>query len=173
MFAQLKVLAVSATLASAWIPASAAERPPEGYWLVKDHGFTVRIASCGGSLCGELVGLNQSPRPDRLRLDAKNPDASKRVRPLCGLQLFGSFTPSAREEAKWEGGWIYNPQDGRTYTSELRRIDADTITVRGFVLGGLLGRNLTLVRQPRPGDLCEKPERLAVRDNVGADPVAE
>ena len=159
-----KLALAAAALAAAVFstPTVGADHPsPEGYWLVKDHGFTVHIRNCGRSFCGELAGLNKGRRPDHLRLDAKNSDPQKRDRPLCGIEVFGNFKPS-QEAGKWDGGWIYNPDDGRTYSSEVKFLDANTMKVRGFVLGGLIGRDLTLIRHPTPANLCQMPERFAV-----------
>ena len=134
----------------------------EGLWLVRGEDFLVRVTSCRDGLCGVLAGLDESPRPDHLRLDAKNSDPAKRARPLCGLPVFGGFEPAPEDTAKWQGGWIYNPDDGRTYAGDIQLVDANTLRVRGSVLGGLLGRTLTLIRQAPPFDLCEAPERFAV-----------
>jgi uncharacterized protein (DUF2147 family) len=155
----LAAVALAAVLST---PSTAADTPsPEGYWLVKDHGFTVRIRNCGHSFCGELAGLNKGRRPDHLRLDAKNSDPDKRDRPLCGVELFGNFK-RASSPGKWEDGWVYNPDDGRTYASEVTFVDENTMRVRGSVLGGLIGKNITLVRHPNPANLCSTPERFAV-----------
>jgi uncharacterized protein (DUF2147 family) len=136
---------------------AATEASPEGYWLTK--GFVVRISQCGSAFCGELVGLNRSSRPDDVRLDSRNKDPSQRTRPLCGMDLLGDFQPSKREAGKWEGGWIYNPDDGKTYSSEVRLQGPNTLKARGYFLVPLLGRDITLVRESSPTARCPGADR--------------
>jgi uncharacterized protein (DUF2147 family) len=137
----------------AMAPLHAAPKPsPEGYWLT--NGFVVRISQCGTSFCGELVGLNRSDRPDAVRLDGRNKDLGQRTRPLCGIDLLGGFRPSKREANKWEGGWIYNPDDGKTYSSEVRLQGPNMLKARGYVLVPLFGRDITLLRESTPTARC-------------------
>jgi uncharacterized protein (DUF2147 family) len=132
---------------------AAADASLEGYWLTK--GFVIHISRCGEAYCGELVGLNKNRRPDDMRLDRHNKDASQRDRPLCGIDLFGGFRPSNREAGKWEGGWIYNPDDGKTYSSEVRTEGPNTLKARGYVLVPVIGRDITLVRESHPTVRCQ------------------
>ena len=124
----------------------------EGYWVTS--GFVVRISRCPEGLCGELAGLDQRAGADADRLDRRNADRSKRLRPLCGIDLFGEFKPSKAEIGKWEGGWIYNPEDGRTYKSEMRLVNPNTIKARGYVLAKLFGRDITREREKQEGRRC-------------------
>jgi uncharacterized protein (DUF2147 family) len=142
------VLAVAAT----GVSRAAADASPEGYWRTK--GFVVHISRCGVAFCGELVGLTVSKRADALRLDSRNKDPSQRSRPLCGIDLLGDFRPSKGDAAKWEGGWIYNPDDGKTYSSEVRLQGANTLKARGYVLIPLLGKDITLVRENEATARC-------------------
>jgi uncharacterized protein (DUF2147 family) len=150
----LPAAAAVALLAALWgAPGRAAsEVSPEGYWLTK--GYLVHITRCGPAFCGQLAGLRTSNRPDSARLDSRNKDSSKRSRPLCGIALFGDFRPSPREAGKWEGGWIYNPDDGRTYSSEARLQSPDRLKVRGYIGLPLIGRDLILVRAQEPAPRC-------------------
>ena len=76
---------------------------PEGTWLSEDGGTKVRLANCGGKLCGTVVWLNQpidaatgKPKTDKL-----NPDPAKRARPLLGLQVVNGLAASGPD--KWSG----------------------------------------------------------------------
>jgi uncharacterized protein (DUF2147 family) len=125
-----------ATVATFTLPA-VAQQSPEGYWVDKDNSFVVQVYRCGNELCGQLVGL--------IAEDLNRRD--KRGRPWCGLPVLGELKASTRETGKWEGGWIFNPEDNRTYRSEARLIGSDRLRLRGSVLGGLFGENLDLVRE--------------------------
>jgi uncharacterized protein (DUF2147 family) len=145
-------IAVFTIVAAAWsVPAQGS---PEGLWADEDNSFIIEVARCGERLCAEIVGLQPE---DENKLDTKNTDRSKRDRPWCGLDVMGNLKPSTREPGKWEGGWIYNPEDGRTYSSEVRLDGANRLRVRGSVLGGLLGKNLNLYRAGAVTNRCREP----------------
>jgi uncharacterized protein (DUF2147 family) len=124
-----------------------------GYWVTEDRAWTVHIARCGGGFCGKIVGLGASPRADVLRTDSQNPDVTKRSATLCGLRVLGGFVPS-RKAGAWEGGWIYNPENGKTYTSVMEFEGGGILKVRGYVLIPLFGRNETLTRVSAPARRC-------------------
>lgn len=132
---------------------SAGPISPAGYWVTEDRAWTVRIAGCGVGFCGRIAGLGASPRADVLRKDIQNPDVTKRSAALCGLPVLGGFVPSSKAGV-WEGGWIYNPQNGKTYQSVMEFQGGDTLKVRGYVLIPLFGRNETLTRVSAPARRC-------------------
>jgi uncharacterized protein (DUF2147 family) len=127
---------------------------PVGFWVTEDGNWVVQISPCNGEFCGQLVVLSKSHRPDAVRLDARNPDPAKRHRPLCGLRLLGGFTPSDDSPGKWQGGWVYDPENGETYSSHMWLAGPDTLKIRGFVLTPWLGRNETLKRETNPIKHC-------------------
>jgi uncharacterized protein (DUF2147 family) len=49
--------------------------------------------------------------------DLNNPDPALQTRTILGLPLITGFKPNGA--GKWNGGKIYNPQDGKTYNSKL------------------------------------------------------
>jgi uncharacterized protein (DUF2147 family) len=128
-----------------------------GFWVTEDGHWVVQISPCNGKFCGQLVVLSKSHRPDTVRLDARNPNPTKRSRPLCGLRLLGGFRPSADNTEKWEGGWVYDPQNGKTYSSHMWLDGPDTLKIRGYVLTTWFGRNETLKRMANPIKLCSAP----------------
>ena len=123
--------------------AAQAQSSPEGYWIDEDNSFVVEVSRCGERFCGEIVGLSPD---DASRRDVNNSDKSKRQRSWCGLDVMGNLKQSS-EAGKWEGGWIYNPKDGKTYSSEMRLEGPDRLKVRGYVLGPMFGKNLNLYRE--------------------------
>ena len=143
---------------------SAAASPPDtadqatlvGFWVTEDGDWVVQISPCNGEFCGQLVVLSKSHRPDAVRLDAKNPNPAERNRPLCGLELLGGFTPSDGQPEKWKGGWVYDPENGKTYSSHMWLDGPDTLKVRGYILTTLLGRNETLKRETNPIKHCSR-----------------
>lgn len=117
---------------------------PQGVWLI-DGKAAVQIFDCGGLLCGRILWL-QTPRDaqDQLSRDRHNPDPALRQRRLCGLTILWGLREAGPN--RWEGGWFYNPDDGKTYsvTAELR--SADLIVARIYSGLRIFGQTKSLFR---------------------------
>ena len=112
--------------------AAAAAAAPDtaiGRWRTESKNGIVEIARCGASLCGKLVSSDGITANPTIK-DVKNKDAAQRGRPLKGLQMLGGFK---WEGDAWNGGTIYNPEDGKTYSAKISMIDANTLKLRGCV----------------------------------------
>ena len=111
---------------------------PFGNWLTEDGKATVRIANCGGALCGTIIALKEAndPKTGRPKIDENNADASLRGRPMIGVQIVLGMKPSGTAN-KW-AGQVYNAEDGKTYSGSLTLQDANTIKLEGCILGGLV-----------------------------------
>jgi uncharacterized protein (DUF2147 family) len=48
--------------------------------------------------------------------------------------------------AEWKGGWILDPNNGKTYRCSIKMTGEDEITVRGFIGISLIGRSETWKR---------------------------
>lgn len=113
--------------------AAAAAMSPDvalGRWRTETRNGIVEVERCGASICGKLLssdGLRANPN----MLDSKNKDVSLRGRRLMNLQFLGGFTRGDRE---WDGGTIYNGDDGGTYKATVTPIDADHLKVRGCIV---------------------------------------
>ena len=69
----------------------------------------------------------------------------------------GGFMPSKRADGDWTGGWIYDPDHGKTYSGVISAIDADSVRLRGYVGIPLFGRTLILHRETGPAMRCSPP----------------
>ena len=96
-----------------------------GDWITADRSAVVRIAPCGGSLCGRIVRVLTSGAPTT---DAHNPDRTLRGRPLVGLTVLSGFTPAGA------GGRAYDPKSGNSYRTTLRLNADGSLRVTGCVL---------------------------------------
>jgi uncharacterized protein (DUF2147 family) len=110
-------------------PAFAAS--PKGDWLVEDKSAIVRIDSCGSALCGTIVWTKKEGG-----VDDNNPDPAKRNRPIIGLQILLGMKPAS--EGRFDGD-IYNPENGKIYTSHMWLKGDDALRIEGCVLGFLCG----------------------------------
>lgn len=150
----LSAILFAAYLAYAGSASTAVQSSLVGFWVIGDGNWVVEITACPSGFCGQLVGLKKSPKPNALRMDAHNPDPAKRDTPLCGLLLMGSFKPSKDEWGKWEDGWVYDPQNGETYSGRMWLDGPDRLKVRGYVLIPLFGRSETFTRETGPINRC-------------------
>jgi uncharacterized protein (DUF2147 family) len=125
----------AALLGSIHLPAFAAD--PIGTWLTEEGKATVRVTDCGGALCGTIIALKEpnDPATGKPKVDKNNVDASKRSRPIVGVQLVTGLKPAGAN--KWTGQ-IYNPEDGKTYNANVTLQNANAITVQGCILGGVI-----------------------------------
>ncbi len=110
---------------------------PTGLWVDKDGG-TIRIQACGSDLCAVIASVKPSldPATGGPRTDKNNVDASKRNRPLVGVEVLSSMRASALR--KWSGQ-LYDVDRGRTFSGSLIEIDPNTIRIEGcalFICGG-------------------------------------
>jgi uncharacterized protein (DUF2147 family) len=144
----LLLAALALTAPASGAPASEDSRQIRGLWVdhreVDQRKVAVWIEDCDDLLCGRIYWLNKplsaggQPKRDRL-----NPDAALRDRPLCGLTVLTGFRQV--EEGTWSGR-IYNPNDGRTYSSTMRLEPDGSLGIRGYVGLTLFGKTVVWVR---------------------------
>lgn len=126
--------------------AAAAAPSPVGYWLIQDGSAVVRIEESGGRLSGRTVWMKDPKGPDgKPLLDEKNPDSAKRGRQRLGLEVLWGFGPPNAKGLS-EGGQVYNPRDGKTYSGTITLVGTDRLELRGYVLVTLIGKTQTWTR---------------------------
>ncbi len=106
-------------------------------------GSVVRIEACGSAVCAKIVKLPPNPPST---MDAHNPDAALRNRPLCGLNIGTGFTRT--DDGHLEGGRIYDPVSGKSYKGTITA-DGDEMKLRGYIGVSLFGRSETWQRVAR------------------------
>ena len=104
-----------------------AAQPIAGRWLTDGGKAVVSIGRCGAQLCGRVERVLRAP-PGAPRTDAHNPDPALRTRPIVGVAILSGFSENGDE---WRGR-IYNPEDGRSYKSIVRR-EGDALKVKGCI----------------------------------------
>lgn len=137
-------LAASVVLAVLALGSAAAETPapdsPIGRWLSESKRGVIDIYPCGDKLCGKLVWMIEPMRNGAPAVDENNPDAGLRQRPLCGLVMLADFHQV--EPDKWDGGWIYDPDSGKTYQA-MFTLDGKELQLRGYLINPYFGRTQT------------------------------
>jgi uncharacterized protein (DUF2147 family) len=133
--------------------APAAAAAPQGVWLTEDGDGAVEIFDCGERLCGRIVWQRSALRADGSPdIDDRNPDPALRQRPICGLQIIGGL--AATDPATWNGGWVYDPDSGKTYHVKLTMESADGLRLRGYIGVPLLGESQLWRRARADLPLC-------------------
>ncbi len=116
-----------------------------GKWLTASGDAQIQIYQVSGKFSGKIVWLKKpNDSTGKPETDDKNPDSSIAKRPILGLEMLKGFTYS--DEGVWEGGSIYDPKTGKTYSCKISMVDNNKIYVRGFVGISLLGRTETWSR---------------------------
>lgn len=109
-------------------PITAAE-PIDGLWTTADRSGQVRVGVCGATRCGRLVKFLVVPPQGIDQRDVNNPAPALRSRRLLGTPILSGFKSDG---SRWTGT-IYDPRNGKSYRSLLRRKDASTLEVKGCI----------------------------------------
>jgi|SRR5581483_8005462 uncharacterized protein (DUF2147 family) len=105
-----------------------------GLWYDQSGRGAIEITNCGANLCGRLVWLK----------DDKNVKA-------CGTQIIGNVKPVA--DGKWDGGWIYDPEDDAKYSVEITAM-GDKLKVMGYQGSKFLSETMIWKRAPSELKRC-------------------
>ncbi len=134
-----KILILSLGVIFSIAPAMA-QGAPAGWWMDQSGRAGIVISACGNDLCGKIEWLKvPRDKAGRPKTDIHNSNAALKSRLLCGLPILGDFTPDG--QGGWQNGWIYDPQNGKTYRSVMHLAADGTLHVRGYVGIPLLGRS--------------------------------
>lgn len=123
-----------------------------GKWWNEEKDAQIEIYACDGKYCGKIIWLKEPHYPandpegmgGQPKADRKNPDPAKRGRPILAFNLVWGFTYAG--ENLWEGGFIYNPREGKTYKCKMTLETPDRLKVRGFMGIALIGKTNTWTR---------------------------
>ena len=125
-----------------------AQATPTGLWKTiddetKQEKSLVRITESNGVYGGRIEKLlNPQMKPDAV-CDKCSDD--RKDKPVLGLTIIKGVKQNADDKAKWDGGEILDPNNGKTYKVRLTPVDGGkTLEVRGFI--GPFYRNQTWTR---------------------------
>ena len=118
-----RTAALAGLFAAAALPAQAGDIL--GNWQRSDGTSHIRMAPCGGAVCGHVTWL-------------KNPNSPSHI----GQRVFSGMTPNGNG---WSGS-AFNPEDGRTYSGSAT-VSGSRMVTQGCVLGGLICKSVTWIRQ--------------------------
>jgi len=115
-----------------------------GVWLNEEKDAKVEIYKTGDKYFGKIVWGKNIYEPDGKteRTDIKNPDPKLRSRSLVNLVILTNFK---YDDGEWEGGKIYDPKSGKTYSCVMR-FKGNTLEIKGYIGITLLGRTTVWTR---------------------------
>jgi uncharacterized protein (DUF2147 family) len=120
---------------------------PLGFW--KNDDATFEIFADRGKLSGKVIAMREPRTPEgKDKTDIRNPDPSKRERPIIGLVFMSGFTQ--KSDTHWENGTIYDPKTGHTYSCFMDLDGTEKIKMRGFLGISLIGRTEVWTRASDP-----------------------
>lgn len=96
-----------------------------GVWLNPENKSHTEFYKCGDGLCAKIV-----KNVDGQKTDDKNPDASKKSRPIVGLVIMQGAKKTGAN--KW-AGTLYNRADGKSYSGTLTVKSKDVVELSGCV----------------------------------------
>lgn len=116
-----------------------------GVWLSGSGKAHIKITKYGDKYGGKIVWLKEPKRADgSVKKDDKNPDKNKQGNTILGLNNLLGFTYNG--DNTYEGGSIYDPENGKTYKCVMTLDGLNTLKVRGYVGVQMLGRTDTWTR---------------------------
>ncbi|WP_241656491.1 DUF2147 domain-containing protein [Sphingomonas oligophenolica] len=108
--------------------ANIAADPVFGTWRNPKGTLTVETAPCrnGGALCGAIVWAS-----DKARADAR----AAGVATLIGTQLLSDYHRTG--QGNWSGT-VYIPDMGRSFSSRIKQVSPETLTISGCLIHGFI-----------------------------------
>ena len=103
-----------------------------GIWVPAKGTSQVRIFKATN---GKFYGKVEWLETEKDKLDVNNPDVSQRDKKILGLMILKDFSYND-EKKRWEGGTVYDPDNGKTYDCFMWFDSSDDkMTLKGYVLG--------------------------------------
>ena len=117
-----------------------------GVWLSENKDGKIEVYKSGNKYFGKLIWGKTMYEADGTtsRKDVENKDEKLRSRNLKDLVMLTNFT---YHDNTWEGGEIYDPYSGKTYSCTLKLKDGK-LNIRGYVGVSLFGRTSVWERVP-------------------------
>ena len=134
----LVVFCFSASLAVAH-----ASAPPTGRWLTANHAAVVQIAPCGVDLCGQIVGIRQTPANAPMPLNWQG-------QPQCGMTILRT-APVVNQQTgttDWVGT-VLDPRNGDVYRANIRLNRERHLRLHGYLGLPIFGQ--TQIWEPYSG----------------------
>jgi len=112
-----------------------------GIWYNEEKSSKLQVYQEGDKFFAKIVWLKDPIDPDtgKPKTDKLNPDPKLKNVPRLGLIVVKNMIFNGSDE--WKDGTIYDPNNGKTYSSHIQFGDSpNLLKLRGFIGISLLGR---------------------------------
>lgn len=117
----------------------------EGLWYNPEKTTKIQFYQApGGTYEGKVAWQKESTENGKPKVDKDNPDKSLRSRQLQNMVVAKNL--KSRGNNKYDGGTIYDPTTGKTYSSKIELTGPNTMRLRGYVGVSLLGKTMVWTR---------------------------
>jgi uncharacterized protein (DUF2147 family) len=116
-----------------------------GIWLTEKKTSQVKVfKATDGKIYGKVEWIDK----DKDRLDSNNPDAVLSKQKVLGSLILKGFKYN-EDKKQWDGGTIYDPDNGKTYTAYMWfEEDLNLLHIKGYVMGmKFIGRQTLWIRE--------------------------
>jgi uncharacterized protein (DUF2147 family) len=109
-----------------------------GEWIPASKDGKITIFKTGDKYFGKVSAGKNSEKKD-----ANNPDEKLRTQPIIGSVILKNFEFTGKS---WENGTIYDPNNGKTYSCNMKMKSPNELEIRGFIGISILGRTTVWTR---------------------------
>ncbi len=110
-----------------------------GNWAVQSEDAIVAIFVKDNKYFGKIIWLKTLLDNNGVVVkDSNNVDKKLRTKPALGLVILKDF--EFTQNNTWEGGTIYDPKNGKTYSCIIKVKNKSQLEIRGYIGISLLGR---------------------------------
>jgi uncharacterized protein (DUF2147 family) len=116
-----------------------------GIWLTEKKSSQVKVfKATDGKIYGKVAWIDD----DKEKLDTNNPDPNLSKQKVWGSVILKGFKYNESKK-QWEGGTIYDPDNGKTYTAYMWfEDDPALLHIKGYVMGmKFIGRQTLWIRE--------------------------
>jgi uncharacterized protein (DUF2147 family) len=110
-----------------------------GTWFNAEKSAKIEILKSGSKYMGKISWIELKGRDPKTILDSKNSNPSLQKRPIMGLTILENLS---YKNGTWEGGKIYDPESGKTYSCELKLKNKELLEVKGFLGFSWIGKTV-------------------------------
>lgn len=104
-----------------------------GEWLAESKDGKVLIYKQGEKFFGKISWGKDGGE----KRDVNNPDDKLKTQPIIGSVILKGFEFTGK---LWENGTIYDPNNGKTYSCNIKIKKPNELEIRGYIGISLLGR---------------------------------
>jgi uncharacterized protein (DUF2147 family) len=110
-----------------------------GTWFNTEKSAKIEILRSGSKYMGKIIWIELKGSDPKTILDTKNSNPSLQTRPLMGLTILDGLS---YKNGAWEGGKIYDPESGKTYSCELKLKNNKILEVKGYIGFSWVGKTV-------------------------------